>query len=388
MAQRIYLDNAATSWPKPTEVYDAADRWQRENGSAAGRGLSDGAQETDRLVQQTRRYVASLLGVADAKRVVFTLNGTDALHLAIQGLVRPGDHVVTTVCEHNSVLRPLRQLSSPKGVATTHVGCDAQGLVSPKEVLAAVNSKTAFVVVTHASNVTGAIQPVAEIGAELRKRSIPFVVDAAQTVGELPLAIDELQCDLLAAPGHKGLLGPLGTGILYVRPGVEERMPSVRTGGTGSESQSTLQPTTLPDKYESGNLNLPGIVGLGAGAKWLAGRTVAAVREHAVLLTQRLLDGLRGMDRLKIIGPPNAESRVGVVSLTVDGYDPQEAAAVLATTFGIQCRAGLHCAPLMHKALGTDSAGGTLRLSVGPFNTHEDVDAAVDALKQIAESSG
>lgn len=386
MSQRIYLDNAATSWPKPTEVYDAADRWQRENGSAAGRGLSNASQVTDRLIQEARRNVATLLGVVDSKRIIFTLNGTDALHLAIQGLVRPGDHVVTTVCEHNSVLRPLRQLCSPRGVAVTHVDCDASGRVSPTDVLAALNSKTAFVVVTHASNVTGTIQPVAEIGGELRKRKIPFIVDAAQTVGELPLAVDDLQCDLLAAPGHKGLLGPLGTGILYVRPGIEERMPSIRAGGTGSESQSTLQPTTLPDKYESGNLNVPGIVGLGAGTKWLAGRTIAAVREHAVTLTHRLLDGLRDAKGLKIVGPPNAESRVGVVSLTLDGYDPQEAAAVLATTFGIQSRAGLHCAPLMHKALGTESAGGTLRLSVGPFNTTDDIDAAIDALKQMTMS--
>lgn len=383
MTKRIYLDNAATSWPKPTEVYDAVDRWQRENGSAAGRGLSDASQETDRLVQDARRHVAALLGVADARRIIFTLNGTDALHLALLGIVRSGDHVVTTVCEHNSVLRPLRQLGSPRGVATTHIGCDVHGRVSPSDVLAAVNSKTAFVVVTHASNVTGTIQPVAEIGAELRKRNIPLVVDAAQTVGELPLTVDDLNCDLLAAPGHKGLLGPLGTGILYIRPGMEERLLCVRTGGTGSESHTTLQPTTLPDKYESGNPNVPGIVGLGAGAKWLAGRTVAAVREHAVALTERLLEGLRDAAGIQVVGSPRAADRVGVVSLTLDGYDPQEAAAVLATTFGIQTRAGLHCAPLMHKALGTDSSGGTLRLSVGPFNTTDDVDAAIEALKQM-----
>ena len=383
MSKRICLDNAATSWPKPDEVYAAADRWQRENGTAAGRGISPESIETDRLIQEARRNVANVLGVGDPRRIVFTLNGTDALHLVIQGLIRPGDHVVTTVCEHNSVLRPLRQLVSPRGVATTHVGCDDAGRVSPSDVLAALNSKTAFVVVTHASNVTGAIQPVAEIGAELRKRGIPFVVDAAQTVGELPFMVDDLMCDYLAAPGHKGLLGPLGTGILYVRPGMEERLQSIRTGGTGSESHTTVQPTTLPEKYESGNLNVPGIVGLGAGAKWLAERGIAAVREHAVTLTERLLAGLRGSNGIRIVGPQDAAGRVGVVSLTIDGYDPQEAAAVLATSFGIQSRAGLHCAPLMHKALGTDARGGTLRLSVGPFSTTDDVDAAIEALKQM-----
>ena len=383
MTKRIYLDNAATSWPKPDEVYAAADRWQRENGTAAGRGISPESIETDRLIQEARRNVANVLGVGDPRRIVFTLNGTDALHLAIQGLVRPGDHVVTTVCEHNSVLRPLRQLVSPRGVATTHVGCDDAGRVAPSDVLSALNSKTAFVVVTHASNVTGAIQPVAEIGAELRKRGIPFVVDAAQTVGELPFAVDDLPCDYLAAPGHKGLLGPLGTGILYVRPGMEGRLQSIRSGGTGSESHTTVQPTTLPEKYESGNLNVPGIVGLGAGAKWLAERGIVAVREHAVTLTERLLAGLRGLNGIRVVGPPDASSRVGVVSLTIDGYDPQEAAAVLATSFGIQSRAGMHCAPLMHKALGTDAHGGTLRLSVAPFSTTDDVDAAIEALKQM-----
>jgi cysteine desulfurase family protein len=383
MSIRIYLDNAATSWPKPTDVYDAVDRWQRENGAAAGRGVSAETIETDRLIGEARRGVAALLGVGDSRRIIFTLNGTDALHLAIQGLVKPGDHVVTTVCEHNSVLRPLRQLEDRRGVAVTHVGCDAAGRLSPGDVLKAVGPRTAFVVVTHASNVTGALQPVAEIGGELRKRGIPFIVDAAQTVGEIPLVADELECDLFAAPGHKGLLGPLGTGILYVRPGSEERLMSIRTGGTGSESHSTVQPTTLPDKYESGNLNVPGIVGLGAGAAWLAARGIEAIREHARGLTERLLGGLGELAGVRIVGPTAAVDRVGVVSIALDGYDPQEAAAILATSFGVQTRAGFHCAPLMHKALGTDRAGGTLRFSVGPFNTAGHIEAAIDAVRQI-----
>lgn len=386
MTRRIYLDNAATSFPKPAAAYDAADRWQRTNGAAAGRGTSPEALETDRLIAEARRGVAQLLGVADPRRIVFAFNGTDALHLAVQGLVRPGDHVVTTVVEHNSVLRPLRQLQDKRGVAVVHVGCDEQGVVSPRAVLDAVTSRTGFVVVTHASNVTGAIQPVAEIAAGLRGRGVPLVVDAAQTVGELPFTVDELGCDLLAAPGHKGLLGPLGTGMLYVRPGLEDRLMCIRTGGTGSESRSTVQPATLPDKYESGNLNVPGIVGLGAAAAWLKERGITAIRGHAVALTARLLDGLRDFAGVTVVGPATAAERVGVVSFTLAGYDPQEASAVLATSFGVQTRAGLHCAPLMHKALGTDVGGGTIRFSVGPFNTADDVDAALAALDEMTRT--
>jgi cysteine desulfurase / selenocysteine lyase len=306
------------------------------------------------------------------------------LHLAIQGLIRPGDHVVTTVCEHNSVLRPLRQLADERGVAVEHVRCNAEGVVSPADVLSAVAPRTKFVVVTHASNVTGALQPIAEIGEELRRRGITFVVDAAQSAGEIPLELDAWPVDFVAMPGHKGLLGPLGTGLLYVRPGCEERLLSIRTGGTGTESRSTRQPTAMPDKFESGNLNVPGLVGLGAAAKWLAARGVAAVREHALDLTARLLDGLAGVPGLAIVGPRSAESRLGVVSVRLEGYDPQELAAVLATSYGIECRAGLHCAPLMHRALETESVGGTLRLSCGPFTTVDDVNAAVAALSEIA----
>lgn len=384
MPPRIYLDNAATSWPKPVEVYDAVDRWQRVNGAPAGRGHYDSAAETDRLVLDARRAVAQLLGASDPHHVVFTLNGTDALHLAIQGLIRPGDHVVTTVVEHNSVLRPLRQLADGRGVAVAHVGCNAEGVVSAADVVGALNSKTKFVVVSHASNVTGALQPIAEIGAELRRRDVTFIVDAAQTLGELPVDVENLSCDLLAAPGHKGLLGPLGTGVLYVRPGVENRLMSIRSGGTGSQSSSTLQPKTMPDKFEAGNLNVPGIVGLGAGVRWLLARGAASVREQGMRQMERLTAGLIGLPGVRLFGPREVSRRVGVVSLSIDGYDPQEAAAVLAGGFGIESRAGLHCAPLMHKALGTDAAGGTLRLSVGPFTTDAHIDAALEALHSIA----
>ncbi|MCE9603954.1 MAG: aminotransferase class V-fold PLP-dependent enzyme [Planctomycetia bacterium] len=385
--QRIYLDNASTSWPKPPEVYDAVDRWQRENGAAAGRGTSAAAMETDRQIELSRRAVAQLLGTPHWKNIVFTLNGTDALHLAIQGLIRPGDHVVATVIEHNSVLRPLRQLGDPRGVAVAHVGCDQEGIVSARSVLDAINSKTKFVVVSHASNVTGTLQPIAEIGAELRKRDIPLLVDAAQTVGEIPLDVDELGCDLLAASGHKGLLGPLGTGILYVRTGMEERLKSIRSGGTGTESSSTLQPTKSPEKYESGNLNVPGIIGLGEGARWLARQRIDSLRKRTVSLMRRLLQGLEAAKGLSIVGPREAEKRVGLVSVAVDGYDPQEVATILAGQYGIEARAGLHCAPLMHRALGTESRGGTLRISLGHFNTAEEVDAVVAALSEIAAAA-
>jgi cysteine desulfurase family protein len=383
-ATRIYLDNAATSWPKPPAVYEAVDRYLREVGAPAGRGAYREAIESDRIVAATRAGVARVIGADDPRRIVFTSGATESLNLALHGWLRPGDHVVTTAVEHNSVLRPLRALSDLHGVRVSHVSCGGTGRVDPDDVRRALRSDTRLVAVVHASNVTGTLQPVAEIAQLARDVGAAVLVDAAQTLGHLPLAVDELQADLVAASGHKGLLGPLGTGILYIRPGCEDRLRSLRQGGTGTHSEDDRQPESLPDKYESGNQNLPGIAGLGAAVEHLERLGIATISAQLDELTSRLRDGLSQFVGVRVYGPAAAKDRTAVVSLTISGYDPQEVAMLLDSTFRIQVRGGLHCAPLIHRAIGSFSSGGTVRLSPGPMNTPEEIDAAVRAIGELA----
>lgn len=384
---RIYLDNAATSWPKPETVYAAVDDYQRRLGAPLGRGIYAEADQVQRAVQQARHALARLIGCEDPRHVVFTFNATDALNMALHGLLRPGDHVVTSVVEHNSVLRPLRNWEDQGDVEVTRVECDAEGVVDAQQILDALRPDTRLVALAHASNVTGAIQPVAEVGEALRDHSALFLVDAAQTLGHVPIDVAQCGIDLLASSGHKGLLGPLGTGLLYVRPGVEAELRSFRQGGTGSRSEDDRQPDSMPDKYESGNQNVAGLVGLAAGVQYIAERTIDDLADHARQLTGRLIDGLQSIDGVQIHGPRDLARRVGVVSMTIEGYDPQEVAALLESAYRIQVRPGLHCAPLMHRALGTLPLGGTVRLSSGPFNTPDEIDAAIAALTEIAAAA-
>ncbi|MEK6233748.1 MAG: aminotransferase class V-fold PLP-dependent enzyme, partial [Planctomycetales bacterium] len=311
----------------------------------------------------------------------------DSLNLALHGLLRQGDHVVTTVVEHNSILRPLRALEQQGIVTVDRVACDARGIVDPQRIREAAKPGTRLIAMLHASNVTGAVQPVAEAAAIARETGALFLLDAAQTAGHMPLNVAELPVDLLAASGHKGLLGPLGVGILYVRPGVEESLASVRQGGTGSESENDSQPDALPDKYESGNLNVPGILGLGAGVEWLLQQGVETIHARGQQLIDRLITDLRGISGATLYGPQDAAAQIGVVSLNITNYDPREAATLLDAACRIQARAGLHCAPLMHQALGTLDQGGTIRFSVGAMNTESDVVAAANAVREIARSA-
>ncbi|HEV2972087.1 MAG TPA: aminotransferase class V-fold PLP-dependent enzyme [Pirellulales bacterium] len=385
--RRIYLDNAATSWPKPEAVYKAVERYQREIGAAAGRGSYAEALEAGQFVDRARAGVARLIGAGDPRRIVFTNSGTDGLNLAIHGWLEPGDRVVTTAAEHNSVLRPLSELERRQGVRVKRIACDAAGRVDPDDLRKEMSPETKLVAVVHASNVTGAIQPLAEIGRIAHEYGATLLVDAAQSLGHLPISVDELSIDLLAAPGHKGLLGPLGTGIVYFRPGIESRLKSFRQGGTGTRSEEHWQPESLPDKYEAGNLNVPGLAGLAAAIEFLESRGVSSIRQHESFLTDRFLGGLRQIPGVYVFGPAQAADRVGVVSLRIDGYDPQEVAAVLDATYRIQVRSGLHCAPLLHKALGTADGGGTVRFSFGAFTSEDDVDASLAAIAGIAASA-
>lgn len=386
--RRIYLDNAATSWPKPEAVYAAVDRYQRELGAPAGRSVYRQAAEVERLILDTRRQVSELLGAEDPSRIVFTCNGTDALNLALHGLLRPGDHVVTTVVEHNSVLRPLRYLEDYRGVAVTRVRCDATGIVDPDDIRDAITPRTRLITLVHASNVTGALQPVEDVGHLARERGLLYLVDAAQSVGHVPVNVRWIGASVLATSGHKGLLGPLGSGVLYIAPGLEQQLEPLRQGGTGSQSLDDRQPPMLPDKYESGNLNAPALVGLGAGIAYLRNRGLDDVRRHELQLTTRLIDGLRGIAGVTVYGPLKVEQRVGVVSVTVNGCEPQVLAAMLDASYGVQTRAGAHCAPLMHAALSTLGLGGAVRFSLGVFTTEDEIAVALRAIADLAAAAG
>jgi cysteine desulfurase/selenocysteine lyase len=380
--QRIYLDNAATSYPKPPEVAEAVARALCDEGAAEGRSATRAALRVHEVVSRCRERAARLLGAERPERIIFTFNGTDSLNLALHGLLRSSDHVVTSSVEHNSVLRPLRSLRN-QGVEVSYVTADREGRVNPDDIRRSLRANTRLVALVHASNVTGTIQPIEAVGEIARAAGAVFLVDAAQSAGHVPIDVSRLPFDLLAAPGHKGLLGPLGTGILYVAPGVEEHLASVRQGGTGSNSEDDLQPARLPDKYECGNHNVPGLFGLEAALAWIEERSIAEIGRHEQRLTQQLMTALAPIKGLRIYGPESPMDRVGVVSVTLEGFDPQELSTILDADFGIETRAGLHCAPGMHRCLGTFAAGGTLRMSVGPFTTEADVDAAPAAFRAI-----
>jgi selenocysteine lyase/cysteine desulfurase len=280
------------------------------------------------------------------------------------------------------VLRPLSFLAEHRGVSATYVRCGATGIVEPDEVRQAMTPQTKLVAIIHASNVTGSLQPVAAIAQLAKQHGVALLVDAAQSLGHVPINVNELGCDLLAAPGHKGLLGPLGTGLLYLSPGIEERLLPLRQGGTGTRSDEDVQPSSLPDRYESGNLNVPGIVGMEAGVSHLLDAGIDRCRDHESRQTSRLLEGLAGLPSVTLYGSRQAAEHVGVVSLNVAGYDPRELASLLDAQWSIQTRAGIHCAPRMHQALGTAPAG-TLRLSIGHFTTDAEIDAALAALAEL-----
>jgi len=382
--KRIYLDNAATSWPKPDVVYAAVDRYLRENGAPAGRSAYREAAEAENAIASARSSIARLIGADNARQIVFTFNGTGALNLAIHGLLRRGDHAICTDADHNSVLRPLRYLEEHGGIEVTRVTCNTAGWIDRDDIRRALRPSTRLIAMLHASNVTGAVQPVADVVEIAHKNGARFLLDAAQSLGHWPVSVKELPIDLLAAPGHKGLLGPLGTGLLYIRDGLEKEIQSTVQGGTGTQSNEDRQPESVPDKYESGNHNVPGLVGLAAALGWLEARGVGAICRHEKELADALREGLRRIPAVKLHGPSEGQLAVAVVSISIDGYDPQEAAAVLDSAFGIQVRAGLHCAGRLHAALGTLASGGSIRFSIGAFNTHSDIEVALSAVGEMA----
>lgn len=382
--QRCYLDNAATSWPKPEGVLAAMDRYHRELGVAAGRGATRAASEVDATIARCRQRAARLFNAESSDRIIFTFNGTDSLNVAIHGCLKPGDHVIASTLEHNSVLRPLSELRQRIGIEMTLIEPEANGRVEPTRFRDALRPNTKLIALLHASNVTGVVQPIDDVGAIVREAGAFMLVDAAQTAGHLPIDVRRSPIDMLACPGHKGLLGPLGTGLLYLRPGIEHHIASFRQGGTGSLSEDDRQPERLPDKYESGNHNVPGLFGLEAALDWLEQHHIAERHAHELRLRRRLIDGIASSKSVRLFAADLPDELVvGVVSFVVAGFDPQEMAAILDQDFQIQVRAGLHCAPGAHRSLGTLEGGGTIRVSFGPTTTEDEVDRLLDAMRQF-----
>ncbi|MDK2820190.1 MAG: hypothetical protein PWP31_155 [Clostridia bacterium] len=373
------MDNAATSWPKPPEVSEAMVNFMKKTGANPGRSGHRLSIEAGRVLYEAREAVASLLGIKNPMQVVFTLNVTEALNLALLGLLEPGDHVITSSMEHNSVSRPLRYLEE-KGVELTIVQCSSTGHLEPQDVRTAVRANTRMIVLTHASNVIGTLLPLKEVGNIARECELIFVVDAAQTAGCYPIDVSELNIDLLAFAGHKAMLGPQGTGGLYVAESV--KLSPLKRGGTGSRSEFDIQPEFLPDQFESGTPNTVGVAGLGAGVRFILEQGVETVRRHEVLLTKRLLDGLNEIEGVTIYGPLQAEEQAPVVAFNINGLEPSDVGFALDRRYGIMTRVGLHCAPWAHRTIGTYPRG-TVRLSLGWFNTTQDVDYVLEAIAEL-----
>lgn len=376
----IYFDSAATSWPKPPEVWQTMEHFMKEVGASPGRAGHKQTVIANEIVDETRQQLAELFNVEDKHRIIFTLNATDSLNLAIKGLIKPGDHVVTSSMEHNSVTRPLYTLQA-YGVQVTKVQCDAEGEIDLRAIEKAIQPNTKAIVMTNASNVTGTIMPVAEVGRIAAGNKVHFVMDAAQTAGLLDIDVQKLNISILTFPGHKSLMGPQGTGGIYIRKDVE--LMTLREGGTGSGSETPTQPEMMPEKYESGTLNAVGIAGLGAGVKFVRNVGLAKIRQHEMSLTKQFLDGASQIAGLHIYGPKDINQRVPVVSFRIDGYKAGQVGDQLDKKYEIACRAGLHCAPDAHRTLGTFDEK-LVRFSFSYYNRPEEVEFALKALREIA----
>lgn len=377
----IYLDNASTTFPKPDCVPDAVYNFMKQLGSNINRGTYSSAYDTEDKVFETREMLCRLFNFKDCKNVIFTQNITMSLNMVIKGLLKKGDHVLVSAMEHNAVMRPLTQLLA-EGISFDRMPCNEEGELITEEIEKLIKPETRAVVMTHASNVCGTVMPVKEVGAICKKHGLIFVLDAAQSAGVFKIDMEEMNIDVLCFTGHKGLLGPQGTGGFIVRDEIAEKMTALISGGTGSISHTEEVPEFLPDKFEHGTMNLPGIMGLHAALTYLEEKGIENIHRREMELTERFIKGIEGLENIKIAGKKGIEGRTSVVSVTAKNMDNAQAAFVLEDEFGIQTRVGLHCAPNAHKTLGTYPAG-TIRFSFGQFNTEEEVDCAIEALKEI-----
>ncbi|PZE19080.1 aminotransferase class V-fold PLP-dependent enzyme [Paenibacillus xerothermodurans] len=383
--ETAYFDHAASSWPKPPEVVSAMQDVMLHYAANPGRGSHRMAVQASRTLFEARRNLAKLFRIKNPNDISFTLNTTMALNQAILGFVKPGDHVVCTAVEHNSVRRPLEFLKQTRGIHITYVATDSTGALTVDEVRDAIRPETTLMVCSHSSNLLGSILPVAELGQLCRDRKIRLLVDAAQTAGTLEVDVVQMGIDMLAFPGHKGLLGPQGTGGLYVAPDLE--LTPLLYGGTGSQSEAIEQPTVRPDRYESGTQNTVGIAGLNEGVKFVLHETVEQIHKREWNHTQRIMDALMSTNGVTVLGPQLGRDKTGIVSFNVHQADSSEVAFILDQSFQIAVRAGYHCTPLAHATAGTMDRGA-VRASVGYYTSDEEVDRLITAVREIAKHLG
>ena len=375
----IYLDNAATTFPKPKKVYSAVLDCMENYGANPGRAGHKLAMKAGRGIYECRENISKLLNIQNPMNIVFTHNATDSLNLAIKGCVKKGDHIITTSIEHNSVIRPIKALEQ-KGVEHTIVNCDELGQLNPEDIKRAIKENTKLIVTTHASNVCGTIVDIESIGEIAKENNIIYLVDASQTIGVYDIDVQKINVDMIAAPGHKCLLGPQGTGILYIREGLT--IDILKEGGTGSNSEELIHPNMMPDRYESGTHNTPGIVGLNEGVKFILEKGIENIRNHEEELCSYMLEKLKEVPNIKIYGPLDSKKRAAVISINIGDIDSGEITYLLDDMYDIATRSGIHCSPLAHKTLGT-IIQGTVRFSLGYFNTKEEIDQAIKALIEI-----
>lgn len=377
----IYFDNAATTFPKPKAVYDAIMDSMVNYGANPGRSGHRMALKANRGVFETRHLLSDLFKTGNPMNIVFTFNCTESLNIGIKGILKAGDHVITTSMEHNSVLRPIQYLKA-KGVEASIIEANSEGLIDPLDIEKAIKANTKLIVTSHISNLLGSIMPIEEIGAIAKKHNVYYLVDGAQSAGVYDIDVKKMNIDLLAFPGHKGLLGPQGTGGLYINDDIH--IDGFLHGGTGSDSSSMVQPDIRPDKFESGTLNAPGLIGLGSGIKYIRDKGMDKIRLHEEELTSHFIEGIRDIEGIKIYGP--LTKRQGpVVAINIRDIDSAEIAYILDEKYNIAVRSGLHCAPLAHKTIGTLKQGA-VRFSFGLFNSHEEIDLAIKALKEITSN--
>lgn len=384
MGERIYLDNASTTFPKPPAVAKAVFSYMTEAGTNIGRGDYSSAYGVEDAMFETRELICGLLGGEDPSQVVFTRNVTESINLLFKGFLMPGDHVVVTSMEHNAVMRPLTQLDT-KGITFSKAACSPEGELDPREIERLITPRTKLVLTTHASNVCGTVTPIREIAKVCRDHGVRYAVDAAQTAGVMPINARAWGIDAVCFTGHKGLLGPQGIGGIMFTGDFSKEVSALVAGGTGSSSDLETMPPFMPDRLEAGTPNLPGIVGLRAGIEWINSKGIDAIREHELSLARHLMEGMATLEEaglVRIVGKKGLTGRTGVVSIQTPHHELAQVAHALDAEFGIQVRVGLHCAPSAHKTLGSFPTG-TIRFSMGWANTKKDIDRAVEALRSL-----
>jgi len=382
MSELIYLDNSATTFPKPDVVYDYMCSFYRKHGVNPGRSGFDAAKETEEVVFATRKLLTDLFNGDDPNRLTFSYNASDSLNMIIQGLAGKGDHVVTTTLEHNSVLRPLYHLQMNGIIDVTHVPFDQHGYVHPDDIRKAIRKNTKMVIVNHCSNVIGTVQPIGEFGKICREAGVLFILDSSQSAGAIPIDIKAMGIDVVVFTGHKCLMGPTGIGGSYVQENVPVKY--TRFGGTGVRSAQLTHLEEFPYRLECGTLNLVGVAGLNAGLKWVLEQGIGNLHRNEMMLWDKLRKGIQSISNVITYCAESTDNHNPVVSFNIKGFDAGDVGTIMDVDYNIACRTGLQCAPKVHEGIGTDKIHGTVRLSIGPFNTEEHVDTAIRAVKEIS----